>query len=89
MASDFFAPKWVQLLGAGAGFEPHDLRVMSPTSYQTALPRDIVFLMWCRRPGSNRHEGLVSPDFKSGASAYSATPASQLCHDNIIFSICQ
>ena len=26
---------------AGAGFEPYDLRVMSPTSYQTALPRDI------------------------------------------------
>ena len=29
-------------LVAGMGFEPHDLRVMSPTSYQTALPRDIV-----------------------------------------------
>ena len=28
-------------LVAGMGFEPHDLRVMSPTSYQTALPRDI------------------------------------------------
>ena len=26
---------------AGAGFEPYDLRVMSPMSYQTALPRDI------------------------------------------------
>ncbi len=26
---------------AGVGFEPHDLRVMSPTSYQAALPRDI------------------------------------------------
>ena len=26
---------------AGVGFEPHDLRVMSPTSYQTALSRDI------------------------------------------------
>ena len=32
------------LLVAGAGFEPHDLRVMSPTSYQAAPPRDI----WCR-----------------------------------------
>ena len=30
-------------LVAGAGFEPHDLRVMSPTSYQTAPPRDIDF----------------------------------------------
>ena len=29
-------------LVAGVGFEPHDLRVMSPTSYQAALPRDIV-----------------------------------------------
>ncbi len=28
-------------LVAGAGFEPHDLRVMSPTSYRTAPPRDI------------------------------------------------
>ena len=39
-------------LVAGVGFEPHDLRVMSPTSYQAALPRDI----WCRKPGSNRYE---------------------------------
>ncbi len=29
-------------LVAGMGFEPHDLRVMSPTSYQAALPRDIM-----------------------------------------------
>ena len=27
---------------AGVGFEPHDLRVMSPTSYRTALPRTII-----------------------------------------------
>ena len=27
---------------AGRGFEPPDLRVMSPTSYQAALPRDIL-----------------------------------------------
>lgn len=32
------------LLVAGAGFEPYDLRVMSPMSYQTALPRDICAL---------------------------------------------
>ena len=31
----------LSFLVAGAGFEPHDLRVMSPTSYQAALPRDI------------------------------------------------
>ena len=28
-------------LVAGVGFEPHGLRVMSPTSYQAALPRDL------------------------------------------------
>ena len=33
----FYRPVMV----AGVGFEPHDLRVMSPTSYQAALPRDI------------------------------------------------
>ena len=31
--------------------------------------------LWYRRPGSNRYDPLGSPDFKSGASAYSATPA--------------
>ena len=30
-------------LVAEVGFEPHDLRVMSPTSYQAALLRDIIF----------------------------------------------
>ena len=29
------------MLVAEVGFEPHDLRVMSPTSYQAALLRDI------------------------------------------------
>ena len=61
---------------AGKGFEPHDLRVMSPTSYQTALPRDIRFInRRCRTPGSNRYDTFVSRDFKSRASANSATPA--------------
>ena len=32
---------WFLFLVAGRGFEPPDLRVMSPTSYQAALPRDI------------------------------------------------
>ena len=66
-------------LVAGVGFEPHGLRVMSPTSYQAALPRDIKLVRrshgWCRRPGSNRYDTLVSRDFKSRASACSATPA--------------
>ena len=33
----------VPYLVAEVGFEPHDLRVMSPTSYQAALLRDIGF----------------------------------------------
>ena len=33
--------KHFEFLVAGAGFEPRDLRVMSPTSYLAALPRDI------------------------------------------------
>ena len=31
------------VLVAEVGFEPHDLRVMSPTSYQAALLRDMKF----------------------------------------------
>ena len=51
-------------LVAEVGFEPHDLRVMSPTSYQAALLRDI------RKNGAgngNRtrtmlsHHGILSP----------------------------
>ena len=61
---------WVSLV-AEMGFEPHDLRVMSPTSCQTAPLRAI----WCRKPGSNRYEKWISRDFKSRASAYSAIPA--------------
>ena len=31
--------------------------------------------LWCRKPGSNRYEGLSSRDFKSRASTCSAIPA--------------
>ena len=41
-------PGWVAFfLVAEVGFEPHDLRVMSPTSYQAALLRDILFPVLC------------------------------------------
>ena len=33
----------LSFLVAEVGFEPHDLRVMSPTSYQAALLRDMNF----------------------------------------------
>ena len=32
------------LVVAGVGFEPHDLRVMSPTSYQAAPSRDLMLI---------------------------------------------
>ena len=62
---------------AGMGFEPHDLRVMSPTSYQAALPRDINFLENGSDAGDRARTGtgLLPRDFKSRASACSATPA--------------
>ena len=42
-----FQPRYLfrcYLLVAGVGFEPHDLRVMSPTSYRTAPSRDVLTL---------------------------------------------
>ena len=79
--------RWVSFVfGAEAGFEPRDLRVMSPTSYQAALLRDIREpqnssysfrgpLCWCRQPDSNRHGNFFPTDFKSVASTDSATSA--------------
>ena len=55
---------------AEAGFEPHDLRVMSPTSYQAAPLRDMV-----PEAGVEPVRDVISRDFKSRASANSATPA--------------
>ena len=58
-------------LVAEMGFEPHDLRVMSPTSYQTAPLRDIMV----PEAGVEPVREKISRDFKSRASAYSAIPA--------------
>ena len=50
------------------GYEPDEL--------PTAPPRDVIQLNdWYRRPGSNRYGYYYPRDFKSRASAYSATPA--------------
>ena len=65
----------VYFLVAGVGLEPHDLRVMSPTSCQLLYPAIYKIEKWCRTPGSNRYGMLLPRDFKSRASAYSATPA--------------
>ena len=35
-------------LVAGVGLEPHDLRVMSPTSYQLLYPAIYWYMVWCR-----------------------------------------
>ena len=63
-------------LVAGVGFEPHDLRVMSPTSYQAALPRDMKLKKVVPEAGVEPVRYKVSRDFKSRASANSAIPAS-------------
>ena len=59
-------------LVAEMGFEPHDLRVMSPTSCQTAPLRDIMV----PEAGVEPVRDKISRDFKSRASANSAIPAS-------------
>ena len=56
-------------LVAEVGFEPHDLRVMSPTSYQAALLRDILFFRLHRYGAGDRgrtgtilsYHGILSP----------------------------
>ena len=58
-------------LVAEMGFEPHDLRVMSPASYQTAPLRDILV----PEAGVEPVRDKISRDFKSRASANSAIPA--------------
>ena len=68
-------------LVAEVGFEPHDLRVMSPTSCQTAPLRDIMV----PEAGVEPVREKISRDFKSRASANSAIPAFlrpgfQVCH---------
>ncbi len=53
------------VLVAGVGFEPHGLRVMSPTSYQAALPRDMEFENGAGERGRTVTEitlhGILSP----------------------------
>ena len=49
-------------LVAEVGFEPHDLRVMSPTSYRTALLRDIIGAGSRGRTGTRGEpHGILSP----------------------------
>ena len=49
------------------GYEPDELPGCSTPRYS--------LIPWCRWPGSNRYDTFVSRDFKSRASACSATPA--------------
>ena len=47
---------------AEKGFEPHDLRVMSPTSYQAAPLRDMIGAGSRGRTGTrNKSHGILSP----------------------------
>ena len=56
--------------GCGGRIRTGNLRVMSPTSFLIAPPRDV----FCRERESNPHEE-TSKDFKSLASTHSAIPA--------------
>ena len=38
-------PNWMHNMVAGVGLEPHDPRVMSPTSYQLLYPA--IYRIWC------------------------------------------
>ena len=57
----------VPYLVAEVGFEPHDLRVMSPTRYQAALLRDMIFNFPCGAGDRGRtgtiltYHGILSP----------------------------
>ena len=50
---------------AGVGLEPHDLRVMSPTSYQLLYPA--IYEIWCGAGDRSRtgtilsYHGILSP----------------------------
>ncbi len=56
----------------------NDIRIFSPPLYQLSyLGFSLGPSAQCRRPGSNRYEYHYSRDFKSRASASSATPARQ------------
>ena len=57
---------------AEAGFEPTTFGLWARRA--TGLLHSAIW--WCRKPGSNRYEKLISRDFKSRASANSAIPAS-------------
>ena len=61
----------------------NDIRIFSPPLYQLSY-RGISpdFRLNCRRPGSNRYEYHYSRDFKSRASASSATPAQMPSGEN-------
>ena len=49
----------VSYLVAEVGFEPHDLRVMSPTSYQAALLRDMIPLRKPYGAGDRGRTGTI------------------------------
>ena len=55
----------LDFLVAGVGLEPHDLRVMSPTSYQLLYPA--IYEIWCGAGDRSRtgtilsYHGILSP----------------------------
>ena len=65
--------KLMILNGAPDRSRTHNLLIRSQTLYPVELRA--LYLNWCRGPESNRYGDLSPQDFKSCASASSATPA--------------
>ena len=65
--------KLIILNGAPDRSRTHNLLIRSQTLYPVELRA--LYLNWCRGPESNRYGDLSPQDFKSCASASSATPA--------------
>ncbi len=61
--------------GAPGRSRTHNLLIRSQTLYPIELRALNILKKWCRGPESNRHGSHLPQDFKSCASASSATPA--------------
>src|SRR6476659_7339893 len=62
------------IYGAPERSRTHNLLIRRQTLYPIEL-RAHIYLKWCRGPESNRYGSHLPQDFKSCASASSATPA--------------
>ena len=59
------------------GYFDEIFAILTNFVFSTGNPqeRQSEYFLWCRRPGSNRYDTLISRDFKSRVSANSTTAA--------------